>query len=137
MSSFDYAKDLFERAKEFFNAAKNSYANGFYNAAAVEAEIAAQLAVKAVIAKAGFEYPRTHSIRKLLSFIVENRLFNEDVLNEIREFIRVNRDKLILLERLREVGQYGRRVEDDEAKTAIEACEKVIELATRLWEMVK
>ena len=135
--SIHYAQLLLTRARSYLDSAKDNILKGRYDVAAVELEIAAQLAVKSLIVKLGFEPPRTHSIRQLLSFIISNRLLPEYCLREIREFVQMNREKLVLLENARTLGQYGTtQVDVEDVKPLVEITEKVLELVERYWKMV-
>ncbi len=134
--SVHYAQLLLSRARSYLESARDNVTKGRYDVAAVELEIAAQLAVKALIVKLGFEPPRTHSIRQLLSFIVSNRLLPEEYLLEVKEFVQRNRERLILLEHMRTIGQYGAtQVEAEDVKSLIEVAERVIELVERYWRV--
>jgi HEPN domain-containing protein len=133
--SHEYAETLMRRASEYLLSAERNYDEGLYDIACVEAEIAAQLAIKAAIVKAGLSAPRVHSIRRLIAFIVENTE-KEDIKKELLDYVRMNRAKLIVLERCREAGQYGMESTDrEEAEIALEASREVIRLAKEIWEL--
>lgn len=132
--SIAYPEALLSRALNYLRSAERNLAEGLYDVACLEAEVAAQLALKAVIAKRGLEPPRTHSVRGLLSFIVGNGLFGEAVLGEVAEYAGRRRAELALLERAREAGQYGLRPPDaEEARIVVDTAREVVELARRLW----
>jgi len=109
---------------------------GLLDVACLEAEVAAQLAVKGVIVKLGFTPPRVHSVRRLLGFLM-NVLGEGEAKDLIREFIRNRRAMLIILERCREAGQYSSTpVDYEEARIAVEAAREVVSLAERVWGVV-
>ncbi|WP_245521862.1 HEPN domain-containing protein [Staphylothermus hellenicus] len=108
-----------------------------FDVAIVEAEIASQLALKALIVKIGFEPPRTHMVRQLFSFIIDNKLLPDNMLNIVRNYVKKNREKLIILERARIVGQYGASIVDhDEAEIAVNTAKEVLSVVEKLWKMV-
>lgn len=135
--SVEYAELLFSRAKRYLESAMDNLASGRFDVAIVEAEIAVQLALKALIVKLGFEPPRTHAVRQLFSFIVDNMLLPDNVLEDIRNFIRCNREKLIIVERARIAGQYGAfDVDYDEAEITVNSAKEVLDVVEKLWRMV-
>ncbi|MCD6487912.1 MAG: HEPN domain-containing protein, partial [Desulfurococcales archaeon] len=98
--------------------------------------IASQLAIKSLIIKLGFEPPRTHRIRRLLSFIIENKLLDKDLINKLQVFIKTYRRDLIILERAREAGQYGSlSVDKEEAEIILNIAREVVRIAKELWSM--
>lgn len=132
--SLEYAELLLKRARMYLESAKVNLDNGRFDVAVVEAEIAAQLALKALITKQGLEPLRTHAIRQLFSFILENRLLPSNVIYEIAGFMKTNREKLIILERARAIGQYGSYpVDKDEAEIAVNIAREVLEIVERYW----
>lgn len=134
--SLEFAELLLKRARMYLESAEINFINGRFDVAAVEAEISAQLALKALIVKQGLEPPRTHAIRQLLSFIVHTRLLPGNALEEIESFMRDNREKLIILERARAVGQYGLyQVDRDEAEVSIVCAKEVIGLVEKYWRI--
>jgi len=133
--SMYYAEVLLKRAREYLDSARRNLEQGLYGVAGVEAEIAAQLSLKALIVRLGLESPRTHSIRRLLSRL--RALLGREA-GIIDEFTREYRDKLIILERTWGAGQYGLESLDEyEARVAVETAEKVLRLVERLWEAVE
>lgn len=102
--------------------------------AALEAEVAAQLALKALISKAGLEPPRLHSVRRLLAYVAE--VLGGSIDDSVREFTRLKRKELIILERAREAGQYGLvPVDREEAQIAVGIAVEVVRLVEKLWKM--
>ena len=131
--SYEYVQTLLRRAEAFLEASQNSYEKGYWDVACVEAEIAAQLALKALIAKIGLTPPRIHSIRRLMAFLSKTcQLLGE----QLTGYVRSNREKLVVLERCREAGQYGSQpVDEEEAQIALRAAKEVIKLVKSLWEL--
>jgi len=124
-----------KRARAYLASAERNLGGGLYDIACVEAEIAAQLALKAVITRMGLSAPRVHSIRRLIAFITANTK-TADAKVMLEEYVRKNRTKLIVLERCREAGQYGALpVDEEEARVALEAAREVVALAERAWRM--
>lgn len=135
--SIEYAELLLSRAKRYLESAMSNLVSNRFDVAIVEAEIAAQLALKAFIVKLGFEPPRTHMIRQLLSFIIDNKLLPDEVLEDIKNFIKRNREKLIIVERARIVGRYGASsIDYDEAEITVNSAKEVLNIVEKLWRMV-
>ncbi|MEM2226716.1 MAG: HEPN domain-containing protein [Candidatus Bathyarchaeia archaeon] len=67
----DEAEHLAERAEEFLRTAEYQMESGFYGLAAFSLEQSLQLFLKAKLLERGVEYPRTHSVRKLLEMLSE------------------------------------------------------------------
>ena len=57
---------LLERSRRFLITAEMQVEKGFYDLAAFSLEQSFQLYLKAMLLKLGVDYPRTHSVRKLL-----------------------------------------------------------------------
>ncbi len=62
---------LVERSRRFMESASIQIDRGFYDLAAFSLEQSLQLYLKACLLKLGADYPRTHSVRKLLELIAE------------------------------------------------------------------
>ena len=136
--SIEYAELLLERAKRYMHSAKRNFEEKLYDVSALEAEIATQLALKAIIAKCGFHIPRTHRIRQLISFIIENELLPKDLTKKLSELIMRYRSQFIVLERAREVSQYGATlIDNDEAEIALNIAKKLVSLIEELWSLAK
>lgn len=135
--SSEYAELLLKRAKMFLESAEVNFSDRRFDVAAVEAEISAQLALKALIVKQGLEPLRTHAIRQLLSFIIDNRLLPSNILERVEDFARSNRERLIILERARAAGQYGLLLVDyDEAEVSINCARGVMDLVEKHWRLL-
>jgi HEPN domain-containing protein len=62
-------KRLLKRSIDFLETASYQKSQGFYDLAAFSLEQALQLCLKARLLAEGVEYPRTHSLRKLLKIL--------------------------------------------------------------------
>ena len=60
---------LIERSRRFYETAIMQMDRGFYDLAAFSLEQSLQLSLKAGLLKLGVDYPRTHSVRRLLELI--------------------------------------------------------------------
>ena len=60
---------LLERSRRFYETASMQIERGFYDLAAFSLEQALQLYLKACLLRLGIDYPRTHSLRRLLELI--------------------------------------------------------------------
>ncbi len=79
---------LKRRAYEFLEEARMAMRRGFHDGACFLAEQAAQLFLKAVLLEAVGDYPRTHSVRRLLGEI--QQIMESQ---ELKEFVRaIKRD---------------------------------------------
>ncbi len=84
---------LINRSKRFYETAVIQIEKEYYDLAVFSLEQSLQLFLKAVLLKLGMDYPRTHSVRKLLEIIYE--LTNRE---EIIEFVEKNSIELGALE---------------------------------------
>ncbi|MEM4640304.1 MAG: HEPN domain-containing protein [Thermofilaceae archaeon] len=62
---------LLERSRRFYETARMQIERGFFDLAAFSLERPLQLYLKAVLLKLGLEYPRTHSVRRLMELLYE------------------------------------------------------------------
>ncbi len=62
---------LLERSRRFYETALMQISKGFYDLAAFSLEQALQLFLKACLLELGLDYPRVHSVRRLLELISE------------------------------------------------------------------
>ena len=69
MTKLGEYKAFLERSRKFYETALMQIDRGFYDLAAFSLEQALQLSLKAHLLKLGVDYPRTHSVRKLLRMI--------------------------------------------------------------------
>ncbi|PSN83978.1 hypothetical protein B9P99_01180 [Candidatus Marsarchaeota G1 archaeon OSP_B] len=129
--SFDYAELLLNRSLGYLEEAEHAFSKGHVDVCAVNAEIAAQLALKAFIVKLGYEPPRTHEIRKLLGEI--SRITD---LQDVKVFATKHKNELIILEDARRIGQYGELPLDQErAEITLKTARAVIELVKKIWSL--
>jgi len=63
------AEYLLERSRRFFETSIIQIDRGFYDLAVLSLEQSIQLYLKACLLKLGADYPRTHSVRRLLELI--------------------------------------------------------------------
>ncbi len=132
--SYEYAYRLRQRAKRYLESAKDNFKAGRYDIAGLEAEISAQLILKGYIVYLGLEFPRTHSIRALLSFIVSKDIMSEDIADKLKDFARTHRNELIILERAREAGQYSFiDIDKDEAEVCLKIADKLFSIIEDVW----
>jgi len=115
------AEVLRRRALEFLEHARIALERGSYDLACFLSEQALQLYLKSVLLMLVGDYPRTHSIRVLLSEVI--KALNS---RELEEFARVNRVKLIALEDAYLMAryfasEYGREDAEELVKVATEA----------------
>jgi len=71
MSKLDEYRLLIERSRRFLETARMQMDKGFYDLAVFSLEQSLQLYLKASLLKLGVDYPRTHSVRKLLELLGE------------------------------------------------------------------
>ena len=71
MTRLEEYRFLVERSRRFMESASIQIDRGFYDLAAFSLEQSLQLYLKACLLKLGADYPRTHSVRKLLELIAE------------------------------------------------------------------
>ena len=72
---------LVERSRRFYETALILIERGFYDLAVFSLEQSLQLYLKACLLKLGLDYPRTHSVRRLLELIYE--VTKRDVIKEL------------------------------------------------------
>jgi len=77
---------LLRRSRQFFETAEMQLEREFYDLAAFSLEQSLQLFLKAALLKLGLEYPRTHSVRRLLELLHEVT-GREEIRDVIREYI--------------------------------------------------
>ncbi|MEM0487506.1 MAG: HEPN domain-containing protein [Sulfolobales archaeon] len=67
----DEVNSLLERSRRFYESALFQIEKGFYDLAMFSFEQSLQLFLKAALLSLGVDYPRTHSIRRLLELVHE------------------------------------------------------------------
>jgi len=124
---FDEVSTLRRRSEEFLQQAEASLRSSAYDAAAFLAEISLQLYLKSVLPEAVGDYPRTHSIRALLSEISKH-LGRKD----IEDFVRANRARLIALEDAYFTARYSTiQFAREDAEDAVKLVKEVLELVRK------
>ena len=71
MTKKEEYEHLLRRSREFYETAILQLEKGFYDLAAFSLEQSLQLFLKAKVLERGVDYPRTHSIRRLLEILSE------------------------------------------------------------------
>jgi len=69
MTKFEEYEYLLERSRRFYETALMQIERHFYDLAVFSLEQSLQLYLKAHLLKLGVEYPRTHSVRRLLELV--------------------------------------------------------------------
>ncbi|MGC8583897.1 MAG: HEPN domain-containing protein [Thermoproteus sp.] len=80
MTRLEEYETLMERSRRFYESAAAQLERGFYDLAAFSLEQSLQLYLKAALLKLGADYPRTHSVRRLLEMV--HRLTGDAELQE-------------------------------------------------------
>ena len=119
---------LKRRALDFLEEAKIALRRGSYDIACFLAEQALQLYLKFILLKIVGDYPRTHSIKRLLGEIA--RLTNS---SELRNFMRVNRARISALEDAYLMARYFiKEYDEDDANDMIKLVEEIINLVNKI-----
>ena len=85
MTKREEYEHLLRRSREFYETAILQLEKGFYGLAAFSLEQSLQLFLKAKVLKRGVDYPRTHSIRRLLEILSE--VVEREISNVLRELV--------------------------------------------------
>jgi len=93
LAKIEEFKYLIEKSRRFYESSIMQNERGFYDLVAFSLEQSLQLYLKAYILKLGADYPRTHSIRRLLDFIYELTKHNK-----IKDILQKYSVELALLE---------------------------------------
>ena len=119
---------LKRRALDFLEEAKIALRRGSYDIACFLAEQALQLYLKFILLKIVGDYPRTHSIKRLLGEIA--RLTNS---SELRNFMRVNRARISALEDAYLMARYFiKEYDEDDANDMIKLVEEIVNLVNKI-----
>ncbi|MET1160331.1 MAG: HEPN domain-containing protein [Thermoprotei archaeon] len=119
---------LKRRSIEFLKGARMALEGGLYDLSCFLAEQALQLYLKAVMLELVGEYPRTHSIRRLLGEL--NRVLKS---RELEDFVRINRTRLSVLEDAYLIARYFvKEYSEEDAKDLLELVEETVELIKRI-----
>lgn len=123
MSSADTVRSLLARSDEFLTSAKDNLSRGHNNVACFDADQAVQILLKANILKLAGSFPRTHSLRRLLSEL--GRLAKKDT--DVRKFISDNRATITMLEDAYLRSRYATEQYDaSDAETCLKTAREVI-----------
>lgn len=126
----DEAEALRRRAGDFLELAREALRMENYDISCFLSEQAAQLHLKSVLLEEVGDYPRTHSIRTLLSEI--SRSFGGE---EIKGFTRKNRARLIALEDAYIIARYAPTTYTrEDAEDMINLADETIRLTSRVWK---
>jgi len=118
---------LLERSRRFLATAELQIDKGFYDLALFSLEQALQLYLKAVVLRLGVDYPRTHSVRKLLELVY--KLTGSD---EVEKFFSNYAIELGVLEDAYITSRYiPREYTREEAKRLLGVVREVIEVVNR------
>lgn len=71
MTRLEEMEYLLERSRRFYETAKMQVEKGFYDLAMFSFEQSLQLFLKASLLKLGLDFPRTHSVKRLLELLYE------------------------------------------------------------------
>jgi HEPN domain-containing protein len=118
---------LLERSRRFLATAELQIDKGFYDLALFSLEQVLQLYLKAVVLRLGVDYPRTHSVRKLLELVY--KLTGSD---EVEKFFSNYAIELGVLEDAFITSRYiPREYTKEEAKRLLGVVREVIEVVNR------
>ena len=137
--SGELVEKLRHRAAVFLREAERFLEEGEYDLACFCADQAAQLYLKSLLLKLFGEAPRIHGVRELLGLLA-SRLHREGFGEEavkIKKFVEENRYALSLLEDACIDARYSARSFTEEAREALSASSRLIELLReverRVW----
>jgi len=118
---------LLERSRRFLATAELQIDKGFYDLALFSLEQALQLYLKAVVLRLGVDYPRTHSVRKLLELV-----YKQTGYDEVEKFFSNYAIELGVLEDAYITSRYiPREYTKEEAKRLLGVVREVIEVVNR------
>lgn len=83
MSKRDEVEQLLRRSREFLETAKYQRDSGFYDLAVFSLEQSLQLFLKAKLLANGVDYPRIHSVRRLMRILPEVAKENESIIRSL------------------------------------------------------
>lgn len=127
MTRLEEYEYLLERSRRFLATAELQIDKGFYDLALFSLEQVLQLYLKAVVLRLGVDYPRTHSVRKLLELVY--KLTGSD---EVEKFFSNYAIELGVLEDAFITSRYiPREYTKEEAKRLLGVVREVIEVVNR------
>ena len=124
MTKLEEAEYLLRRSRRFYETATMQMDRGFYDLAAFSFEQSLQLFLKASLLKLGIDFPRTHSVRRLLEMLHE--ITGENRIKEILHRFNVE------LGALEDAYIMSRYVARDYNREEVERFKKVVEEVTRV-----
>ncbi len=121
---------LLERSRRFYETALIQIDRGFYDLAAFSLEQSLQLLLKACLLQLGADYPRTHSIRKLLELVgeISGRREIEELLNQFSVELGALEDAYISS---RYIARDYRREEVERLRRVVEEVKRIVRETTR------
>lgn len=129
MTRLEEYEYLLERSRRFLATAELQIDKGFYDLALFSLEQALQLYLKAVVLRLGVDYPRTHSVRKLLELVY--KLTGSD---EVEKFFSNYAIELGVLEDAYITLRYiPREYTREEAKRLLGVVREVIEVVNKIY----
>ncbi len=121
---------LERRALALLEEARDALDKGYYDVACFLAEQAAQLYLKAALYRVVGDYPRTHSLRRLLAILAQALPEHH---GELEALAREKRRLIVLLEDSYYTARYTPRpYEREDALDCLEAAEALVEAAKNL-----
>ena len=118
---------LRKRALDFLEEARIALKRGAFDVACFLAEQSLQLYLKFVLLKVLGDYPRTHSVRRLLGEL--NRLLGSE---DLEEFVKANRFRLSVLEdAYLMAGYFVKEYDAEDAEDMVKLTEETIEIINR------
>ncbi len=131
MTRLEEYETLMRRSRMFLEEAREAYQKERYDLAVFLAEQGLQLYLKAQLLRVAGDYPRTHSVRQLLSLLA--RALGGEAVEVVSEFSRRMRPRLSELEDVYIAARYTTRVYTrEDAKDILETVEEVMRLVERL-----
>ncbi len=119
---------LRSRSLRFLEEARSALEKGFHDVSCFLAEQSLQLFLKSVLLELIGDYPRTHSIRRLLGEL--RRLLRSE---ELEDFIRVNRVRISVLEDAYLMARYFiKEYSAEDSKDMIKLAEDLMKLISKL-----
>ena len=135
MASREEAEVFEGRARAFLAAARDSLKAGRFDVACLEAEQAAQLAIKAALIRIGGAVPRSHSLRRILASLGTA----VGAVEKASRFVREWRAELLALEDAYLRSRYGVEIYSrEEAEICLSIAREVVEwVASLVGEMTR
>mgnify|MGYP001770623451 CR=1 FL=1 len=119
---------LKKRSLMFLEEARHALSKGFYDLACFLSEQSLQLYLKALLLELAGDYPRTHSIRRLLGEL--NRVLRS---TDLENFVAANRARFLALEDAYIMSRYYvREYEREDAEDMVKLVEETLSLLRRL-----